>query len=65
MNLDPKIANSVIDELRVSKIANELEITPGAVSQWRVNGIPKDQKRYLKLVHPALKAWELEKENKE
>ena len=65
MNIDQQIANSVIDEMRVSKLAIELEITPSAVSQWRVKGIPKDQKRYLKIAHPELKAWELEKNNKE
>jgi len=37
-----------------SAVARIFEITPGAVSQWRTDGIPKDRVRYLKLLNPRV-----------
>ncbi|HDR8930465.1 TPA: hypothetical protein QDA84_000458 [Burkholderia vietnamiensis] len=35
-----------------SAVANLFEIDPGAVSQWRRNGIPKPRMQYLRLARP-------------
>lgn len=37
-------------------VARLCEITPGAVSQWRRAGIPRDQARFLRLARPDV--WE-------
>lgn len=43
----------LIDELGgTSAVANLFEIDPGAVSQWRRNGIPKPRMQYLRLARP-------------
>ncbi|HDR9029918.1 TPA: hypothetical protein QDB14_004140 [Burkholderia vietnamiensis] len=43
----------MIDELGgTSAVANLFEIDPGAVSQWRRNGIPKPRMQYLRLARP-------------
>ncbi|RQV01079.1 Cro/CI family transcriptional regulator [Burkholderia cenocepacia] len=51
-NRDP-YACLLIDELGgTSAVANLFEIDPGAVSQWRRNGIPKPRMQYLRLARP-------------
>jgi hypothetical protein len=35
-------------------VARELEVTPSAVSQWRINGIPKVWMRVIKLENPHI-----------
>ncbi|MCA8492582.1 Cro/CI family transcriptional regulator [Burkholderia arboris] len=46
-------ACQLIDELGgTSAVANLFEIDPGAVSQWRRNGIPKPRMQYLRLARP-------------
>ena len=37
-----------------AKTAALCEVTPGAVSQWLHNGIPKAQLRFIKLARPDL-----------
>jgi hypothetical protein len=37
-----------------AKVAKLCDITPGAVSQWKHNGIPKAQLNYLKAKRPKL-----------
>jgi hypothetical protein len=37
-----------------AKTAELCEITPGAVSQWRHNGIPKAQMKFIKAARPDL-----------
>lgn len=51
-NRDP-YACRLIDALGgTSAVANLFEIDPGAVSQWRRNGIPKPRMQYLRLARP-------------
>lgn len=48
-------ANRIIDALEgTSKVAEMFEITTGAVSQWRDEGIPKPRMQYIKLLRPDL-----------
>jgi DNA-binding transcriptional regulator YdaS (Cro superfamily) len=37
-----------------AKTAALCEVTPGAVSQWLRNGIPKAQLKFIKLARPEL-----------
>ncbi|MYM31508.1 hypothetical protein GTP58_24550 [Duganella sp. CY15W] len=48
-------ANRIIDALGgPSKAALLLGITKSAVCQWRKNGVPKTQLKYLRLAHPQV-----------
>lgn len=50
-----KNQNEIIDALGgTTAVANLFEITEGAVSQWRSEGIPKARLMYLKLLRPDL-----------
>lgn len=49
-NLDP---NAIIDALGgTGKVAELCEVTPGGVSIWRKEGIPRARLMYLKLKRP-------------
>lgn len=51
-NLEPE---EVIERLGGNARTAELcDITPGAVSQWIHNGIPKTQLKFLKLARPDI-----------
>ena len=50
--MDIKKINSVIDLIGVTELAKICEIAPQAVSQWKLNGIPKARLQYLKLLMP-------------
>lgn len=51
-DLEPK---EVIERLGGNAKAAELcEVTPGAVSQWLHNGIPKAQLRFIRLARPDI-----------
>ncbi|HAP27303.1 MAG TPA: hypothetical protein DCR74_17130 [Achromobacter sp.] len=54
------IDSSLIDALGgTGRVAALCGITPGAVSQWRTNGVPKAWREFLRLARPeATKAWE-------
>lgn len=46
-------ANEIIDALGgTSKVAELCEVTTGAVSQWRTDGIPHARLMFLKLARP-------------
>jgi hypothetical protein len=46
-------ANEIIDALGgTSKVAELCEVTTGAVSQWRTDGIPNARLMFLKLARP-------------
>lgn len=46
-------ANIIIDRLGGTyRVAELCEVTPGAVSQWRVSGIPKARLMFLRAVQP-------------
>ena len=46
-------AEKIIDALGGSSaVARLCEVTPGAVSQWKYDGIPRARLMYLKLVRP-------------
>lgn len=45
--------NKIIDGLGgTTRTAEMCEISPAAVSQWRLNGIPKAQRKYLRAIRP-------------
>lgn len=45
--------SEIIDRLGGTLVVADLcEITEGAVSQWRKNGIPKARRKYLRLLRP-------------
>jgi hypothetical protein len=45
--------SQIIDRLGgTTEVAKLCEVTKGAVSQWRTNGIPKAQRNYLRLLRP-------------
>ena len=47
--------DEIIDALGgTSKVAEMSDVTDSAVSQWRVNGIPKHQLKFLRLARPAV-----------
>lgn len=52
--------SDLIDALGgTSEVARLCDLTTGAVSQWRTNGIPRAWKKYLRLAKPRIfKAWE-------
>lgn len=52
--------SKLIDALGgTSRVAEFLEVTTGAVSQWRRGGIPKSRKKTLKYARPKIyRAWE-------
>lgn len=44
--------DKIIDDLGgTSAVAEMCNVTPGAVSQWRENGIPEARLMYLRLLH--------------
>ena len=46
-------ANQIIDRLGgTNKVAELCEVTKGAVSQWRTEGIPNSRLMYLELLRP-------------
>lgn len=48
-------ASRIIDALDgTSKVAEIFDITTGAVSQWRDDGIPKARLQYIQLLRPDL-----------
>lgn len=50
-----KDANTIIDALGgTSKVAEKCDLTVGAISQWRTNGIPKPWKKYLTAEFPEV-----------
>lgn len=52
---DQDLAAAVIEALGGTGAAAQLcDVTPGAVSQWRLNGIPKSQLRFLRLARPEV-----------
>lgn len=47
--------DEIIDALGgTSKVAELSDVTDSAVSQWRLNGIPKHQLKFLRLARPAV-----------
>lgn len=55
MSIQTDDAEKIIGDLGGNaKTAAFFEVTPGAVSQWLYNGIPKDKLKYLKLARPDL-----------
>jgi phage terminase Nu1 subunit (DNA packaging protein) len=57
MNINP---NTAIDLLGGTTLAAEFfEVTLGAVSQWRENGIPKARAMYLRAMRPDIYAQAL------
>ena len=47
--------DEIIDALGgTSKVAELCDVTDSAVSQWRVNGIPKYQLRFLRVAKPDI-----------
>ena len=55
MTTHPNEAEQIIGLLGGNaKTAALCEVTPGAVSQWVHNGIPKAQLRFIKLARPEL-----------
>lgn len=58
-------ANQIIDALGgTSEVANICNVTTGAVSQWRENGIPAARLMYLRLLRPDVFADESERDHK-
>jgi len=50
-----KTANEIIDSLGgTSSVAELCNVTTGAVSQWRENGIPKPWVRFFECSYPEL-----------
>ena len=48
-------ANKIIDDFGgTGAVAELFDVTTGAVSQWRLSGIPKARLMYLKLLRPDL-----------
>lgn len=48
-------ANKIIDDLGGTvAVARLCCVTKGAVSQWRINGIPQARAMYLRVVHPEV-----------
>lgn len=48
-------ANKIIDSLGGSSEVSRLcQVTVGAVSQWRIKGIPRARLQYLKVIRPDL-----------
>jgi len=48
-------SSEIIDSLGgTSAVADLFGLTTGAISQWRVNGIPDARLMYLKLLRPDL-----------
>lgn len=46
-------ANSIIDRLGGTMATAKLcDVAPSAISQWRLNGIPKSRLMFLKLARP-------------
>lgn len=52
--------SGLIDALGgTSKVAEFFEVTTGAVSQWRVFGMPKSRKKTIRFARPKVfRAWE-------
>ena len=59
-------ANQVIDQIGgTSEVARICDVTVGAVSQWRTNGIPRARLMYLQVIRPDLFRDEPEQREKE
>ena len=44
----------LIKKIGTKKLMEMFEISKGAISYWRINGIPGVHRKYLKLLHPEL-----------
>lgn len=52
-NMDTQTANDIIDRLGgTSETARLCEVKPPSVSEWRKNGIPRAQLKFLRLKRP-------------
>ena len=59
-------ANQVIDQIGgTSEVARICDVTVGAVSQWRTNGIPRARMMYLQVIRPDLFRNKQEQREKE
>lgn len=60
MDKKPHPDSGLIDAFGgTSKVAEFFEITTGAVSQWRLTGVPKSRKKTLRFARPKVyRAWE-------
>jgi hypothetical protein len=55
LNMDTQTANDIIDRLGgTSETARLCEVKPPSVSEWRKNGIPRAQLKFLRLKRPDL-----------
>ncbi|OWT69234.1 MULTISPECIES: hypothetical protein [unclassified Achromobacter] len=56
---DSKLIDALGGTVKVAQLCN---LTTGAISQWRTNGIPKGWRSFLRLAKPKVfKAWEISK----
>jgi len=54
-------SNEIIDRLGgTNSVAEMCNVTKGAVSQWRNDGIPEARMMYLQLLHPEV--WDEDKQ---
>jgi hypothetical protein len=53
MGMDTQTPDTIIDALGgTAEVARLCDISSQAVSQWRTNGIPRAQMKYLRAVRP-------------
>lgn len=57
--LSPQDSELIINEIGVKKLADECALTPGAISLWKVRGMPDYRAKILKFVYPKLSAWKV------
>ena len=55
MGMDTQTPDTIIDALGgTAEVARLCDISSQAVSQWRTNGIPRAQMKYLRVVRPEV-----------
>lgn len=55
MGMDTQTTDTIIDALGgTAEVARLCDISSQAVSQWRTNGIPRAQMKYLRAVRPEV-----------
>ncbi len=59
LNYRIELAKALIDEIGFNAIREACGISQAAISQWKVNGLPREQERYFRKFAKKLNVWQI------
>lgn len=59
LNYRIALAKALIDEIGFNAIREACGISQAAISQWKVNGLPREQERYFRQFAKKLNVWQI------